>query len=407
MGLALISTVIATRRRVLSAVGLVALLAVACGGSSGDSPGDSVEGTAGATPDSVSSASGSASDEEKPARQRSVLKPEIADISNWINSEPTTIEAETARGNVVLIDFWTYTCVNCIRTMPHLRAWQEKYGGRGLSVVGVHSPECEFEKITKNVEEAIERLGVTWRVAQDNDMATWRKFGNRFWPAKYLFSVDDELVYSHFGEGEYAETEKQIREQLIAAGNDISDIPFEPLPGDVRDVAATKQTRELYGGYARAYSQQGVYNGHEEYYWGPDQVLDYTDDGERVEGQYFLMGLWGNREESIVHARQDPGLEDYLRVPFSARSVNIVIEPAGPEPFEVVVEIDGQPPTKEHAGAAIVWKNDGTTVLEVAESRLYAVLESPEFTQAELHFRSTSPNFAMFAFTFGIYLEGA
>ncbi|MCH7643025.1 MAG: hypothetical protein IIC30_07080, partial [Chloroflexi bacterium] len=206
--------------------------------------------------------------------------------------------------------------------------------------------------------------------------------------------------------GYHAETEREIREQLVAAGHDISDISFDPLPDDVRDSAATRQTRELYGGYSRAYSQQGVYNGHDEYYSGPDQVLEYTDAGNLQEGQYFLQGLWDNREESIVHAREDPNLEDYLRVPFSARSVNIVIEPAGPEPFEVVVEIDGEPLTKEQAGADIVWKEDGTTVLEVSDSRLYAVLESSEFTQAELYFRSSSPNFAMFAFTFGVYLEG-
>lgn len=407
MGLAPISIVFATRRRVLAALGAVMLVAVACGGSSGDSPAVFGESDGADVLTAVSPASGSASVGEDPGPQRSELKPEITGIANWINSEPTTIEAEIARGNVVLIDFWTYTCVNCLRTMPHLQGWQEKYGDRGLTIIGVHSPEFEFEKITENVQDAVERLGVTWPVAQDNDMATWRRFGNRFWPAKYLFSAEDELVYSHFGEGEYGDTEKEIRAQLIAAGHDISDIPFEPLPDDVRDQTATALTRELYGGYFRAYSQQGIYSGQELYYSGPDQVLDYTDLGERLDGQYFLKGPWENRSESIVHAREDPDLEDYLRVPFSARSVNIVIQPAGPEPFEVVVELEGLPLTPLQAGADIVFRDDGVSVLEVSESRLYAVLESPEFSQGNLFFRSTSPNFAMFAFTFGIYLEGA
>ena len=367
------------------------IVAAACGGDTADSVTPTVEGSA----------------DEGEVAQRSVLLPEITGIANWINSEPTTVEAEVARGNVVLIDFWTYTCVNCLRTMPHLKGWQEKYGDRGLTVIGVHSPEFEFEKITENVQDAVDRIGVTWAVAQDNEMATWQRFGNRFWPAKYLFSAEDELVYSHFGEGEYADTEREIREQLVAAGHDISDIPFDPLPDDVRDEEAVRQTRELYGGYSRAYSQQGVYNGHEEYYSGPDQVIDYSDDGEHTENQYFLSGLWENRAESIVHAREDPELEDYLRVPFAARSVNIVIEPDGPESFEVVVELDGEPLTQEQAGADIVFKDGGATVLEVSDARLYAVLESPEFLQADLFFRSTSKNFAMFAFTFGIYLEGA
>jgi len=401
MGLGLIKS----RIFLLSFVALVTLLAAACGSSTGEADSTEPDSEAASGADDVSS--GDAALTIEPSPTRSVLLPEIYEISNWINSEPTTIEAELDAGNVVLIDFWTYTCVNCLRTMPHLKGWYEKYADRGLTIIGVHSPEFEFEKINENVQDAVDRIGIRWPVAQDNDMKTWRDFGNRFWPAKYLFSVEDELVYTHFGEGDYAETETVIREQLIAAGHDIGDIPFEPLADDVRDASATSLTRELYGGYERSYSQQGVYNGHEAYYFGPDQVLEYEDSGELTDGRYFLSGLWENRAESIVHAREDPYLEDYLRVPFGARSVNIVIEPAGPESFEVVVELDGAPLLPEQAGSDIVFKDDGTSVLQVTDSRLYAVLESPEFLEDELYFRSTSPNFAMFAFTFGINLEGS
>jgi len=390
MGLGLIKS----RIFLLPLMAAATLLAVACNSSTDEN----------ASPEPTSEI---AAPVETGTPTRSVLLPEIVGISNWINSEPTTVEAELEAGNVVLIDFWTYTCVNCLRTMPHLQGWHDKYSDRGLSIIGVHSPEFDFEKVTENVQEAVNRIGIRWPVAQDNDMRTWRNFGNRFWPAKYMFSTEDELVYSHFGEGDYAETENMIREQLVSAGHDISDIPFDPLAGNVRDAKATSLTRELYGGYDRSYSQQGVYNGHRAYYFGPDQVLDYEDNGEFTDGQYYLSGLWENRAESIVHAREDPDLEDYLRVPFGARSVNIVIESAGPESFEVVVELDGAPLLMEQAGADIVFKDDGTSVLQVTDSRLYAVLESPEFLEDELYFRSTSSNFAMFAFTFGIYLEGA
>ncbi|MBT4072363.1 MAG: redoxin domain-containing protein [Chloroflexi bacterium] len=392
MGLDLIDN-----KRLLLSIGAVVILAVAACGGSSDSAGSADATSAPANVDVPV-------DEDS---QRDSLLPEITGIANWINSEPTTVEAEIKSGNIVLIDFWTYTCVNCLRTMPHLRGWQEKYADNGLTILGVHSPEFEFEKDTENVVNAVESLGIEWAVAQDNEMETWRAFGNRFWPAKYLFSAEDEIVYSHFGEGDYAETEVVIREQLTAAGHDVSDIPFDPLPPDVRDDEATSQSRELYGGYERSYTQQGIYNGHEEYYSGPDQILEYEDEGQPIDGQYFLNGLWENRAESIVHGREDPDLEDYLRVPFSARSVNIVIEPSGPEPFEVVVELDGEPLTPEQAGTDIVFKDDGTSVLQVSEARLYAVLESPEYIQTNLFFRSTSPNFAMFAFTFGVYLEGA
>ena len=287
MGLALIN-----KKTLLLSIGtVVVLLATACGGSS-DTGGGATAPANTDTPSDITTDQGS---------QRSALLPEITGISNWINSEPTTVEAEVVRGNVVLIDFWTYTCINCLRTLPHLKGWHEKYSDNGLTILGVHSPEFEFEKDFENVQEAVDRHGVQWPIAQDNEMATWRSFGNRYWPAKYLFSADDEIVYSHFGEGDYAETEVAIREQLTAAGHDISDIPFDPLPPDIRDEAATSQTRELYGGYSRGYSQQGVYNGHELYYSGPDQAIEYEDAGEPIDGQYFLMGLWENRAESIVH----------------------------------------------------------------------------------------------------------
>jgi thiol-disulfide isomerase/thioredoxin len=164
---------------------------------------------------------------ELPASTRASLKMRS-------NSEPTTIEAELELGNIVLVDFWTYTCINCLRTMPHLKAWYEKYADHGLTILGVHTPEFEFEKDTDNVLEAVDRIGVRWPVAQDNNKRTWRRFGNHYWPAKYLFSPEHEIVYTHIGEGDYAETELAIREQLVAAGHDISDVPFEPLPADTR-----------------------------------------------------------------------------------------------------------------------------------------------------------------------------
>ncbi|MDA1035361.1 MAG: redoxin domain-containing protein, partial [Chloroflexi bacterium] len=127
------------------------------------------------------------------------LAPEFAGISHWINSEP--LRMEELRGKVVLIDFWTYTCVNCIRTMPFLRDWQAKYADLGLVIVGVHTPEFEFEKITDNVRAATNEFGLDYPVAQDNEFGTWRVFGNQFWPAKYLIDANGVVRYTHFGEG--------------------------------------------------------------------------------------------------------------------------------------------------------------------------------------------------------------
>ena len=149
---------------------------------------------------------------------------DLRGIEGWLNGEETSIALELAKGNVVLIDFWTYTCVNCIRTLPFLIEWQEKYGDRGLTIIGVHSPEFEFEKIRANVADAIEQYGIEWLVAQDNEFSTWRAFNNRYWPAKYLIGPEMSVLYQHFGEGDYLETEQEIREALEAAGWDLSGI---------------------------------------------------------------------------------------------------------------------------------------------------------------------------------------
>lgn len=141
--------------------------------------------------------------------------PEFTGIDKWLNSEPLTMQG--LRGKVVLVDFWTYTCINCIRTLPHVKRWHEKYGGQGLVVVGVHTPEYPFERSTANVQSAIKRFGIPYAVAQDNRYATWEAYANRFWPAVYLIDKRGRIVYTHFGEGAYQETEAKIQALLAEA----------------------------------------------------------------------------------------------------------------------------------------------------------------------------------------------
>ena len=203
--------------------------------------------------------------------------PEFQGIFNWINSPALTMEE--LRGQVVLIDFWTYTCVNCIRTLPYLKEWHAKYADKGLTIVGVHSPEFEFEKVTENVARSVEEYGLGWPMAQDNDFRTWRAYSNRFWPAKYLIDQHGTIQYRRFGEGRYLETEERIRELLEEAGVDLSDIEIGANERPARDprsrVAddATRQTREIYGGYRRNTASRGAYIAHPEYYNGQDRTL--------------------------------------------------------------------------------------------------------------------------------------
>jgi len=138
--------------------------------------------------------------------------PELKGITHWINSKPLKIEE--LRGKVVLVDFWDYTCVNCIRTLPYIQKWHEKYADKGLVIIAVHAPEFEFEKAPENVKKAAKKFGLTYPIALDNDFATWRAFHNNYWPAKYMIDKEGKLVYHHYGEGHYEQTEKKIQELL-------------------------------------------------------------------------------------------------------------------------------------------------------------------------------------------------
>ncbi|MBB4225052.1 thioredoxin family protein [Variovorax guangxiensis] len=138
--------------------------------------------------------------------------PEFQNIDNWLNSQP--LKLSELRGKVVLVDFWTYTCINCLNHLPYVKDWNQKYKDKGLVVVGVHTPEFAFEKSTKNVKDAIERLQIRHAVAQDNSYGTWKAFRNQYWPAVYLIDKQGKIVYSHFGEGSYGTTEKKIQALL-------------------------------------------------------------------------------------------------------------------------------------------------------------------------------------------------
>ena len=396
-------TLVATAAAPLFALLLVLLAACGSGGSPA-ATGDDADG--GAAP--------AANDNDGNSDDRGASLPEFPEltrVSGWLNGEPTTIRAELEAGRVVLIDFWTYTCINCIRTMPFLQQWQEKYANRGLTIIGVHTPEFDFEERAENVRAAIANLGVTWVVAQDNDYGTWNAFNNRFWPAKYLLTPDDGIVYMHFGEGDYRETEAVIREALSDAGWDVGDIPIGDTEEPQRDPDATSQTRELYGGYQRNYSERGLYAAQLDYYIAPDLTQHYEDidsaTEERMEQQWYLQGLWRNEREAIVHARQTEDLEDYIALRILTRSVNVVLNPTMGEPFDVFVELDGRPLRPEEYGADIETDEEGRAVLRVDGPRLYAIVELPAYGEHELKLRSNSDDFAISAFTFGVYTEGA
>ena len=336
---------------------------------------------------------------------------DLRGIEGWLNGEETSIALELAKGNVVLIDFWTYTCVNCIRTLPFLIEWQEKYGDRGLTIIGVHSPEFEFEKERANVEDAIEQYGIEWLVAQDNEFSTWRAFNNRYWPAKYLIGPEMNVLYQHFGEGDYLETEQEIREALEEAGWDLSGIEEGTTAvAPRRDPVSQGQTRELYGGTHRNYGRI-QYAAQPEFYLAADVAQEYTDIEEGASGRetnkWYLQGLWHNGPEAIVHARNTTDLEDYLAFKFTARTVNVVLTlEDGAQPFDVFIEMNGRWLEPSEAGDDIDWDADGRSFVRVTKNDLFRLVKLPEWSTHELKLSSNSNQLAIFAFTFGSYLGG-
>ena len=343
------------------------------------------------------------------------LAPEFGGIEAWINGQPLTIDE--LRGKVVLIDFWTYTCINCIRTFPFLKQWHSKYADDGLVIVGVHTPEFEFEKDYDNVVEATTNDALVWPMAQDNDYVTWRRYSNRFWPAKYLIDKDGVVRYTHFGEGAYAETEEVIRE-LLAEANPVFLDENLPLPEDqTLDpsylVARNAEvTRELYGGYQRGEGDllygRGGYVRQVEYYDNKDRIFDFTTPDELVPHNIYFQGPWRVGPESSTHGRMTESFEDYLALVYSATSVNAVLTSDSGEPYKVRITVNDEYLTEANKGRDIIIGDDGESYLWVTSPTLYNMINNPTYVRREtLKLSSNSPDFGLFAYTFGVYETGS
>ena len=339
---------------------------------------------------------------------------EVEGIDAWINSDPLTIEE--LEGKVVLVDFWTYTCINCIRTFPYLKLWHSRYADEGLVILGVHTPEFEFEKDYDNVVQATRDNGIIWPVAQDNDYVTWHNYRNRYWPAKYLIDQDGVVRYTHFGEGRYGETEKQIRLLLAEAGADLSDGKLV-LPTDQEEDMTYLNTRnaqvtpELYAGYERNFSTalygRGAYVVQPDYFHSQDEVVTLKAPAELVQHKIYFNGPWSIMAESSRHARETSENEDYIALKYSAKSVNAVLTAESIQSYRVLLTMNGQPLTEENKGRDVIIGGNGDSYIEVNEARLYELVDHPQYAQGqELRMSSNSSDFGLFAFTFGVYKEG-
>ncbi len=287
--------------------------------------------------------------------------PELVPGGQWFNSEPRTMES--LKGNVVLIDFWTYTCINCQRTLPYLRNWWEKYKDQGLVIIGVHSPEFEFEKNPENVAQALTDFGLTYPVVQDNDFATWRAYGNRYWPAKYLIDRDGVIRYTHFGEGAYDETEEMIQTLLDVQNTNISNPEYE-LFG---------RTPELYLGYERIahLASPETINRNGITVFSIPQTLG---NGEfAYGGQWMISGEYAN-----------PKAGARLVLNFEAKNVFLVARPL----------ISG-------ASFSVSLDNEDVRVVDVDSDRLYTLVDIPLPGVHTLELMFPTDSVEIYAFTFG------
>ena len=280
---------------------------------------------------------------------------------------------------MVLVDFWTYTCINCIRTLPYLKAWDAAYRRAGLTIVGVHTPEFAFEHDAGNVARAIRQFGLRYPVVQDNDMGTWNAYGNQFWPADYLIDARGQVRNATFGEGDYARTETAIRALLAEAGRGVG---ADSRPRGVV-APSLKTTPETYLGTARAegWLKAPVFGRYE---YGPPAG------GPLALNEFAYSGTWDVRQQGATAVSGAA-----IDVQFEARNVYLVLSSRGERPRALAVLLDGRPIAAAHAGADV----KGASV-RVVRQRLYTLVSLPRAGRHRLTLRF-APGVAGYAFTFG------
>ena len=319
--------------------------------------------------------------------------PELAGATGWLNSKPLT--RASLRGKVVVFDFWTYSCINCLRSIPYVNAWYQHYKDSGLVIIGVHSPEFAFEKDTENVRMAVQKFGISYPVALDSNMVLWKAFNNRFWPAHYFVDAQGNIRGHHFGEGKYARSERTIRKLLEEAGAKNLPEPLDDAAGQGVSAAADMAnvaSPETYLGFARAKNFQSPGS------FARNTVKAYEVPPQLALNQWALGGRWNvEGEKSTLEAA--PGRVVFR---FRARDLHLVLGPGAHDkvngkPVRFRVLLDGKPPAADH-GMDVDAQGAGT----VREQRLYQLIrQNGAVEEHEFTIEFLDPHVEAFSFTFG------
>jgi len=308
--------------------------------------------------------------------------PEFKGVTAWLNSDDLTMKS--LKGKVVMVDFMTYSCVNCVRTFPHTGKLWELYKDHGFVLIGIQTPEFDFEKDMDNIKVALKKYNITYPVAVDNDMAVWNAFNNHYWPRQYIIDKDSNLVWDHVGEGAYEKMELMIRKLLEEAG--ATDLPeFKPSDIDEPDFSRALITRETYAG---SYRNAGL--GSSEV-CKEDGTCGYVAPEGKSEGILYPDGEWEQKSGYLE------GKGGSLTLPFRAREVNVVL--TSPKKVKVVVALDGKPLQKKHAWPDVQFEED-ISFIEVDAHDMYRIFKSKDIEEHELTL-SPRGRIQVFAYTFG------
>ena len=313
--------------------------------------------------------------------------PNLVGISDYLNTTPEKLSKDM-ENKVILYDIWTYSCVNCIRTLPYITAWDEKYAEQGLIIIGIHSPEFEFEKNAENVQVAIEKYGIDYPVVLDNDMKTWKAFENNYWPRKYIADHQGNLRYDHIGEGGYQETEKIIQQLLEERSKSMKiEVMSSTSLVSIEEFEHTLfRSPELYFGYkfAQNRNQLGSEEGFQQ-----GKIVKYYEPNNIELNKFYPVGNWNNQEDSMELTQTNGS----IKLSYNAKEVNIVTENYA----ELEIFLDGIPLTKENQGTDIVEGNK----LKVSNPGMYNIVSDETSSTHIMEIKIQGEGFRIFTFTFG------
>jgi thiol-disulfide isomerase/thioredoxin len=311
--------------------------------------------------------------------------PDLVGISGYINTTPEDLK-NAIKNKVVLYDFWTYSCINCIRTLPYITAWNEKYADKGLLIIGVHSPEFEFEKDINNVQFAVQKFGIKYPVVLDSDHQTWAAFGNQYWPREYITDYQGYIRHDHIGEGNYDETEKVIQQLLDERSKHLGlNIQTDQSLVNMPEYQfSNTQTPELYFGYDFVEGRNHLGNSEG---FNPGQTVTYSLSTQQNRDNYYLDGKWQNLPDSMKLVSDD----GKIVLSYFAKSVHIVA--ANNSTLQIL--LDGNPIKPNDSGDDVQ-----NATVHISENRLYNIVSTSQSGPHTLTI-TANPGFQIYTFTFG------